>query len=176
MYQRDRCLDVIESSQVNKTDKTRFIWLGGQQQLLKVGIESVTLLGDTVIFQSSVNDLGAMIDGPLTMRDHVQKICHTSSYQLRQLRVIRGSLSIDACTMLVHAFVSSRLDYCNSLLGGITGQQASVCAALSGSPDFEKTKIQSHLGRYASTLTLAPVKQRIQYKLGLLVYKWSSMV
>ena len=104
------------------SDKIQFIWLGGQQQLLKVGIESVTLLGDTVIFQSSVNDLGVMIDGPLTMRDHVQKICCTSSYQLRQLRVIRGSLSIDACTMLVHAFVSRRLDYCNSLLAGISNE------------------------------------------------------
>ena len=75
-----------------------------------------------MIFQSSVNTLGVTIDGSLTMRDHVQKIFRSSSYQLRQLRVIRGSLSIVTCTMLVHAFVSSRLDYCDSLLAGISDE------------------------------------------------------
>ena len=70
------CIGVIDAWMSSNrlklnSDKTQFIWLGGRQQLLKVGIKSVTLLGDTVIFQSSVNDLGVTIDGPLTMRDHV---------------------------------------------------------------------------------------------------------
>ena len=72
-------------------DKTQFIWLGGRKQLQKIRIKSVTLLGGAVTLQPAVNDLGVTIDGPLTMRDHVQKICRSSSYQLRQLRVIRGS-------------------------------------------------------------------------------------
>ena len=46
---------------------------------------------------------------------HVQLICQTSFYQLRS---VRRSLSVNACTALVHAFVTSRLDYCNSLLTG----------------------------------------------------------
>src|SRR6218665_3177160 len=54
------------------------------------------------------------------MRDHVLRICRTSFYQLRQLRVIRGSISTETCTALVHAFVSSRLDYCNSLFAGLS--------------------------------------------------------
>ena len=66
--------------------------------------------------QLTVNDLGVTIDGPLTMRERVQRICHASYYELCQLRVVRNSLSTDFCVMLVYAFVSSRLDYCNSLL------------------------------------------------------------
>ena len=53
------------------------------------------------------------------MRVHVQRISRISFYQLRQLRSVRRSLSVNACTALVHAFVTSRLDYCNSLLAGI---------------------------------------------------------
>ena len=102
------------------SDKTQFIWLGSQQQLQKIEIESVTLLEDTGVFQPTVTDLGVTIDGLLTMREHVQRICRASYYQLHQLRVVQNSLSIDVCVMLVHAFVSSRLDYCNSLLVGIS--------------------------------------------------------
>ena len=101
-------------------DKTQFIWLGSQQQLQKIEIESVALLEDTVVFQPTVNDLGVTIDGPLTMRKHVQRICRASYYQLRQLRVVRNSLSTDVC--VVHAFVSSRLDYCNSLFAGVSDE------------------------------------------------------
>ena len=66
------------------SDKTQFIWLGSQQQLQKIEIESVALLGDTVVFQPTVNDLGVTIGGPLTMRENVQRICravhHTISF------------------------------------------------------------------------------------------------
>src|SRR6218665_140496 len=71
------------------SEKTQFICLGGQQQLNKVNIDSINLLGSTVNFQSSVINLGVAIDGPLTMRDHVLRICRTSFYQLSQLRVIQ---------------------------------------------------------------------------------------
>ena len=49
------------------------------------------------------------------------------------------SLSTNACTTLVHGFVTSRLDYCNSLLAGIgdglidqlqTVQQVAACLVL----------------------------------------------
>jgi len=45
-------------------------------------------------------------------------------YQLRQLRGILQSLTPDATKTLVHAFISSRLNYCNnSLLFGVADQQ-----------------------------------------------------
>ena len=53
------------------------------------------------------------------MKVHVQRISRTSFYQLRQLRSVRRSLSVNACTALVHACFTSRFDYCNSLLAGI---------------------------------------------------------
>ena len=55
----------------------------------------------------------------LTMMVHVQRICQTSFYQLRQLRSVRRLLSVNACATFVHVLVTSRLDYCNSLLAGI---------------------------------------------------------
>ena len=129
------------------SDKTQFIWLGSQQQLQRTEIESVALLGDTVVFQPIVNDLGVTIYGPLTMREHVQRICRTS-YYLRQLRVVRNSLSTDVCVLLVHAFVSSRLNYCSSLLAGVSDELVNRLQSVLHSAArlvFEKAKVRSSL-------------------------------
>jgi len=48
----------------------------------------------------------------------VHSISRAYFYQLRQLRSIRRSVDTGTASTLVHAFVSSRLDYCNSLLAG----------------------------------------------------------
>ena len=40
----------------------------------------------------------------------------------RQLRLVRSSLTDDSAKTLVHAFVSSRLDYCNSVLYSVSGR------------------------------------------------------
>ena len=101
------------------SEKTQFIWLGSRQQLSKVGIDHIHLGNHAVTSQSTVCNLGVHLDNQLTMKVHVQRISQTSFYQLRQFRSVRCSLSVNACTALVHAFVTSRLDYCNSLLAGI---------------------------------------------------------
>ena len=101
-------------------DKTQFIWLGSSFNLGKVDIQSVNPGAGTVLVQSNVNDLGVLIDSTLSMKDHVPRVCRTSFYQLHQIRAIRRSLRRAASEALVHAFISSRLDYnCNSLLYGI---------------------------------------------------------
>src|SRR6218665_2878225 len=127
-------IDVWMSSNRLKlnSEKTQFIWLGGRQQLNKVNINSINLLGSTVNFKSSVINLGVTIDGPLTIKDHVLRICRTSFYQLRQLRVIRGrSQSRPVRLSYMHLF---QVDYCNSLLAGVSNElinklQSVLCSA-----------------------------------------------
>ena len=68
--------------------------------------------------RSIILELGTT-DNHLSMKEHVQRICQSSFHQLRQIRTVCTSLTRAACESLVHAFVSSRLDYCNSMLFGI---------------------------------------------------------
>ena len=51
--------------------------------------------------------------------DHVTALSRARLFQLRQLRLVRSSLTMESAKTLVHAFMSSRLDYCNSLLYGV---------------------------------------------------------
>ena len=47
---------------------------------------------------------------------HVSTVCKTCFFWLRQLRRVRRSLDTESVKTLVHAFVTSRVDYCNSFL------------------------------------------------------------
>ena len=143
------------------SEKTQFIWLGSCQQLQKVSVESIDLAGSTLTFQSSVNNRSWSADRQPTYNEGTRATSMPNVfYQLRQLCVIRSSLSMKTCTALVHAFVTSRLDYCNSLLSGINKE------LLNRLECHEKTKIRSDFRRYPEHSTLAPgsPKNRIQIR------------
>jgi len=54
------------------------------------------------------------------MKQHVTKVAATCFYHLRCLRqMIRRRVGAEVITQLVLAFITSRLDYCNSALGGV---------------------------------------------------------
>ena len=153
------------------SDKTQFSWLGTRQQLSKTNAHTVNT---TIQLQANVNNLGVIIDEQFTMKEHVRKICCSAYYQLRQLRVVRKSLSTKACEALVHAFVSSRLDYCNCLLYGIAEKQLDFLQSVLRSAArlvLRKRKFDSISSDMRDKLHWLPVKQRIEYKICMLVYK-----
>jgi hypothetical protein len=133
-------------------------------------------LGDySTPLQSSVCSLGVHLDSQLTMKTHVRRICRSSFYQLRQLRSIRSSLSETSCSAPVHAFITSRLEYCNSLLAGIgdglIAQLQSVTRVAARLVLRRNiSSIQFRL-TYVTACTGFLIRSRIDYKLGLLVYK-----
>ena len=99
--------------------KTELLIVGSCQQLSKVQLESVTVGDSENKPISTVPGLGAGLDKNLSMSIHVSKVYNKVCRGLYSIRQIRKYLSGDATKVLVHAFVTSRLDYCNSLLFGI---------------------------------------------------------
>ena len=61
-----------------------------------------------------------VIDRELSLAAHVTAVCRSGYNQLRQLRSVVRSLSVNATKTLDQAFISCRLDYCNSLLYGVS--------------------------------------------------------
>ena len=64
-----------------------------------------------------VRVLGVMISSDLSLEKHVTNIIAACFYRLCQLRRVRRSFDSESAT-LVHAFVTSRIDYCNVTLVG----------------------------------------------------------
>ena len=60
-----------------------------------------------------------VFDSKLFMASHITKICASSFYYIYNVRWIRKYLSRQSSEILVHAFITSCLDYCNGLLYGL---------------------------------------------------------
>ena len=96
-------------------DKTQIIWLGTRHQLNKTLPQTLTLRNGTVLqFSTAVKNLGVLIDSQLTMADHIAAVCRSGFFSAATTQVDQ----IVAVKTLVHAFISSRLDYCNQLFVG----------------------------------------------------------
>jgi len=62
--------------------------------------------------------LGVHFSSDLSLDKHVSSVSAICFYHLRQLRHIQRSLDVDSASTLVHAFVTSPVDYCNAILAG----------------------------------------------------------
>ena len=70
-----------------------------------------------------VKSLGVVFDEHMMVDRYVADKCKSSFYHLRNLLRIRKYLTGETAAIVVHAFVTSKLDYCNSLLFGLPKYQ-----------------------------------------------------
>ena len=73
----------------------------------------------------------------------------------------------------MHAFVSSRLDYCNSLLFGVTDSLVQRLQAVQNAAArlVSGTRRSEHITPVLRQLHWLPVRERIEFKIAVLVYK-----
>ena len=79
--------------------------------------------GAGVRFPTTVSDLGVLVDSQLSMVEPRRRtVPGVSVPAIHQLSLMRSSLTTESAKTLVHAFVISRIDYCNSLLYGVSDE------------------------------------------------------
>ena len=95
------------------------MWLGSSQQVTKAQMQCqiLTLDGVEIEFCTELVCLGVVFDPELTFAVHIRRLAGKSFYHLQQLRTVRRTLTTDAANTLVHALITSRVDYCNSVFG-----------------------------------------------------------
>ena len=155
-------------------DKTEAVWIASRYNATHSNLPPVVIGNSLIQPSQGARNLGVYFDSFMNMRRHINNVCSSSFFQLRQLRVIRRTLCPDVLKTLLHAFVSTRLDYCNSLFYGL--------------PKYELRKLQlvqnaaarlfGGLAKYnhitpvlKDKLHWLPIKQRIDFKIATLTYK-----
>ena len=108
----------------------------------------------------------------MDMATHITKTCSAFFY-LYNIRHMRKYLTSESTVKLIHAFITSRLDYCNSLLYGV--------------PDHHMQKLQRvmnasarlifcapkhcHITPLLQQLHWLPIRLRIEFKILLITFK-----
>ena len=119
-----------------------------------------------------VFDGDVCFDNKMKLISHVNTVCQKAHNQLRNIGKIQKYLSQDTKEIIVHAFVSTRLDYLNSLLYGMPDYIIKRLQRLLNAA----TRIITNLGKYdhitdaMKQLHWLPIESRIQYKMLVLVH------
>ena len=155
-------------------DKTELILIGSRQQFGKINDVCNISVGDYDIYPSScVRNLGAWFDNKLSMSTHVTKICNAPFYDLHNIRRIKKYLSRDSLLTLIHAFITSRLDYCNGLLYGLPNTQIVKLQRVQNAAARLVLRLSkySHISPALYQLHWLPVRHRVHFKILILTFK-----
>jgi len=101
--------------------KTEVLWCASARRQHIIPPGPVHIINVSVQPVSTVHDLEVYIDADVTMRTHVTNTVGACFLSLRQLRSVQRSLLRHTLLTLVHAVVVSKVDYCISVLAGISG-------------------------------------------------------
>lgn len=155
-------------------DKTEVMLIGHHAQLAKCSIPSITIGGASILVQTRpVRNLGVIFDMGMDMAAQVSHVIKTANLHLHNIGKIRKLFTLDSIKKAVHAMVTSRMDYCNALLCGISNKQLqrlqlvqnSAARLITGTRKFD------HITTDLIELHWLPIKQRIDFKILVLVFK-----
>lgn len=123
--------------------------------------------------KDNVRNLGVIIDSSLSFDKQINSVVRSSFYHLKIIAKLKPFLSFNDLETVVHAFISSRLDYCNSLYVGISHRQLSRLQLVQNAAArlLTGTKKREHITPVLRSLHWLPVKFRIDFKILLVVFK-----
>ncbi len=151
------------------SDKTEILLIGPKnctQNILDLQLDGCT------VTSSTVKNLGVILDSKLFFENHISHVTKTAFFHLRNIAKLRNMLTVSDAEKLVHAFMTSRLDYCNALLDGcpassINKQQIQNAEARV----LTRLRKYDHITPILQSLHWLPIKFHISYKILLLDYK-----
>ena len=167
----DKCIADVRSWTINY--KTEFLVIGMSKQLSKVSVGSIKVGDVDVIPVHKAKKIWASGLTHMDMARHFTKTCGSAFFYLYNIQHVWKYLTRECTEKLIHAFITSRLDYCNSLLYGV--------------PDHHMQKLQRvmnasarlifcapkhcHITPLLQQLHWLPIRLRIEFKILLITFK-----
>ena len=153
-------------------EKTKMMIFTSKHHLKVCGGCYLTIGDDTVSPSHRIRNLGVHMDQHLTMTDHVTAVCARCNYHLSRLSSIRHYLTTEAAK----SAVTSRLDYCNSLLHNIPLSQTARLQRVQNNAArvITRTSKYDHITLVLKELHWLPVESRIAFKMLVMTFKCIS--
>ena len=131
-------------------------------------------IGDSVVdYCSEARSLGVVFDSELRMEAHIRNISRAGWSFIYKIGKIRKYLDEPATLKLIHAFVTSRIDNCNSLLIGLPTSEINRLQRLQNAAArlVRQAKRHDHITPILQSLHWLPISQWIIYKTLILTFK-----
>ncbi|CAL9708038.1 unnamed protein product [Knipowitschia caucasica] len=147
--------------------KSEIIIIGPKSLLSNTQHFTLSIDSHTISPSAQIRNLGIILDPTLSFKPHIRNITKTAFFHLKNIARLRPYLSSTAAETLIHAFISSRLDFCNSLLYGLPSSDLQKLQYVQNSAArlLTQTRSREHITPVLQKLHWLPVKQRIHFKI-----------
>lgn len=163
---------IINKLKINDS-KTEFIVFRTPQTKQDMSGLSVSVGDSKILSSSKVRDLGVIFDKSLTFDDHISSVCKSTHFYLRSIGKLRNLLSREATAQLIHALITTRIDYCNSLLYNIPKNKLQRLQRIQNQAAriLTRSRRAIHITPVLVNLHWLKVEQRIVFKILILTFK-----
>ena len=154
--------------------KSESIFLGTGAQVNKVrSISSILVADNPIDISREIKSPGSYLMKDCRSTHTWMELCKSAHFHIRALRHIRQSLSTDVAKTVACSIIGSRIDYCNSLLNGVSAKnidklqrvQNTVARVITGH------RKSDHIMPILRDLHWLPIRFRIKFKLCTIVFK-----
>ena len=119
-----------------------------------------------ITLNRSVKNLGGIFDQCINMFEHATSVCRAVLYHLKNIHCLRALLAQETFITLVNAFFTFGIDYCNSLLCGISEYNINCLQRIQNSASriVTNTRKYYHITPILQFLNWLPIRQHIHFK------------
>ena len=121
----------------------------------------------------SCKSLGVMFDHHMSMDVQIKNVCHSALFHIRNVSGIHHLPPMSVAAQLMHSLITSRLDYCNSILYGLPDCKINWLQRVQNiaARVVSRCSKYDHITPILKSLHWLLVKMRILFKILLLAYK-----
>ena len=144
-------------------DKSEFLFLHSRFRhslpppTISVGMENIRP-------SQQARNLGVIFDDTMSLSPHVNTIVKGAFYHIRNISKIRKYISKTTTEILIHSFVSSKLDFRNSLLCGAQKRDKLQSVQNAAARIINGLKKRDHITETLRDPHWLPVEERIVFK------------
>ena len=148
--------------------KTEFMLIAPKQVIQRLDLNSATITigSHNIEPKQAARNLGVIFDANMNMTDHVKAVCKSAYQQLYSISKVRKCLDAKSLEIIIHSFITTKLDYCNSILYNCDQQLLSRLQRVQNAAArlLTSTKKHEHIMPILKSLHWLPVSQRIRFK------------
>eukprot|EP00919_Chromeraceae_sp_WS-2016_P047779 GHVR01113210.1.p1 GENE.GHVR01113210.1~~GHVR01113210.1.p1 ORF type:complete len:159 (-),score=7.37 GHVR01113210.1:140-616(-) len=138
----------------------------------KVQVPGITIGEHVVHVSEKARNIGVIFDSHASLIPHIETVCKKSFWNLKKISSLRPCLT-HVIKTLVHAFITSNMDYCNSLYLGLQQSSLALLQRVQNTAARVITgaKRYDHITPVLRSLNWLPVQQRVVFKALVFVYR-----